>query len=767
MSLPAPPATLMTPKILASITDTPSPRSTPMPPTGPYINKELSWLEFNARVLDEALDPSTPLAEKLKFLAIFSNNLDEFFMVRVAGLKKMEQESLRITDSPDGGEVARVLAQIRQRTNELTTAQYRCLTGQVLPELARHGMRIVTTASLSPAEKQATFDYFEAAVSPVLTPLGFDPAHPFPFLTNRSLYLAVLTKSPHGHDDGTPGLGFVEIPPILPRLIPIAGAATEGARYILLEDLIAHNIQSLFFGVQVRPAFTLRVLRNLDYNLLENKVVDLLKTIQKEMANREHQEVVRVEVDAELPDFVLEILKTSLSISPADIFQVPSTLGLPGLLPLAATAPDELRDQPFNPRLPPAIATTEDIFAVIAKKDLLVHHPYESFYAVTEFLQAAAHDPQVLAIKQTLYRTAGDSPIIDALITAAENGKQVTAVVELKARFDERNNITWARRLERAGANVVFGFVGLKTHAKMTLVVRREKGQLVRYVHLSTGNYNSSTARLYTDVGHFTAHDGIGRDVASIFNLITGFDVLTGANRIRDEAIVGTLRKLAVAPVGLRAFVIKLIDQEIDHQRRSGNGFIRAKMNSLVDKDIIDALYRASQAGVKIQLIVRGICCLRPGVPGLSQNIEVISIVDRFLEHSRIYHFCAGGEHKVYLASADWMPRNMDRRIEIVWPIENTDIKARLINEILGIAWSDNVKARQLEPDGSYGPRSRATDAPLLRSQGRFIEIARAGGIQSIPYDIAIRHNPMRRQGQRPIAKRRPRVKGGDKAPGS
>ena len=420
----------------------------------------------------------------------------------------------------------------------------------------------------------------------------------------------------------------------------------------------------------------------------------------------------------------------------------------------AALTGEELHDAPFNPRLPPALATTEDMFSVIAKKDLMVHHPYESFYAVTEFLHLAAHDPNVLAIKQTLYRTAGDSPIIEALIAAAENGKQVTAVVELKARFDEKNNIIWARRLERAGANVVFGFVGLKTHCKATLVVRREKNQLIRYVHLSTGNYNSNTAKLYTDLGLFTVDDAIGRDVATIFNLITGFDVLTGTNRLSEDAISAQFTKLAIAPVNLRRNILKLIDEEITYHKASGNGFIMAKMNALVDKDIIDALYRASQAGVKIQLIVRGTCCLRPGVAGISHNISVISIVDRFLEHSRIYYFHAGGEHRVYLASADWMPRNMDRRIEIAFPVENKDIKARLINEVLKTTWDDTAKAWQLNADGKYERRRPAPGQEPMRSQMKFIALARKGGIQSIPYDIAIKHNPMRQAG-RPIARKK------------
>lgn len=737
----------------------PTNRVTFLSPTDAYLNKELSWLEFNARVLDEALTQETPLLERLKFLAIFANNLDEFFMVRVAGLKKMEQELLRITDSPDGMETSQVLAQIRQRTTELLGVQYRCLEEKVLPTLATHDIKILDVAGLDPQQRKQLDAYFEAEVSPVLTPLGVDPAHPFPFLSNLSLYLVVVPKHLRA-TEGEAGIGFVEIPSILPRLIPVQTESPSAAHFILLEDLIAANLTSLFFGLEPGDCYTIRVTRNLDYNLLENKVVDLLKSIQKEMQNREHQEVVRLEVDATLPEPILSLIKTSLNIHESDVYRVPRPLFIPGLMALHKIPLEHLKDSPFNPRLPPALAGNEDIFSVIAKKDLLVHHPYESFYAVTEFLHSAAHDPNVLAIKQTLYRSAGDSPIIDALIAAAENGKQVTAVIELKARFDEKNNIIWARRLERAGVNVVFGFVGLKTHSKAVLVVRREGHRLVRYVHLSTGNYNSSTAKLYTDVGFFTSDEAIGRDIAMIFNLITGFDVLTGTHRIKEQQVASQLQKIALSPVNLKATVLSLIDKEIEYKKKTGTGFIMAKMNSLVDKDIIDALYKASQAGVKVNLIVRGICCLRPGVPGISQNIEVISIIDRFLEHSRIYYFQSGGEHRVYLASADWMPRNMDRRIEIMWPIENLEIKARLTGEILRICWADNVKARHLTADGKYIKRKLRPGEEPVRSQAKFIEIAREGGIQSMPYEIAIRHNPMRKQGQRPIARKKPKKPG-------
>ena len=720
-----------------------------------YLNKELSWLEFNARVLEEALTPSVPIAERLKFLSIFTSNLDEYFMVRVAGLKKMEQEGLRSSDSPDEMDVTQVLHHIRTRVESLLAAQYRCLLDEVLPSLEAENVKILTMKQVTPAQKSALNAFYEAEVSPVLTPLGVDPAHPFPFLVNQSIYLVIVPKAaPRASVDTELSVGFVEVPAVLPRLVATKSERPGEQCFVRLEDLIASNLESLFFGFHMEAAYPIRVTRNLDYNLLENKVVDLLKSIQREMINREHQEVVRVEVDASLPESYIELLKQKIGVTDCDIYKIPNPIYISGLMDLYRHAPEHLKDPPFNPRLPPVLASSDDIFSVIAKQDLLVHHPYESFYAVTEFLSSAAHDPNVLAIKQTLYRSAGDSPIIEALIAAAENGKQVTAVVELKARFDERNNILWARRLERAGVNVVFGFVGLKTHGKMSLVVRRERGKLLRYVHVSTGNYNSSTAKLYTDIGLFTTNEAIGRDVATIFNLVTGFDVLTGANRLKDEAIVSRLEKIWVAPVNLRKEILKLIKQEIDHCKRTGHGSIRAKMNALVDKSIIDALYEASKAGVKIQLIVRGICSLRPGVQGLSTNIEVISIIDRFLEHSRVWHFHAGGENKVFITSADWMPRNMDRRIEIVIPVENPLVKSRLVNEILHIGWSDDTKARVLQPDGSYTRRVPAPGKSAVRSQQTFIDIARAGGIQSMPYELAIRHKP-KLKGERPIAKKK------------
>ena len=487
--------------------------------------------------------------------------------------------------------------------------------------------------------------------------------------------------------------------------------------------------------------------------MLENDVVDLLKSLQTELINRELQEVVRVEVDEDLPDSILTWLCAALDVSEDDIYKTQKPLNIPGLMSFYGLPFPHLREPNFNPRLPARLSGREDIFSLLGEGDMLVHHPYESFYAVTEFLNAAAEDKSVVAIKITLYRSSGDSPVIQSLINAAENGKQVTAVIELKARFDEKNNIVWSRRLERAGVNVVFGFVGLKTHCKATLVVRREKQKMVRYVHLSTGNYNSQSAKLYTDIGLLTANVDIGADISALFNLLTGFNFLQSNRGHIDPSFIPQFKAIKMAPIDIRHFTLGQIKHEIDCHKKHSSGLIVAKMNALVDKEIIDALYEASQAGVQIRLIVRGICCLRPGVKGLSENIEVISIVDRFLEHSRIYYFQSAGKRNVFLSSADWMTRNMDRRIEILFPIEDLEVKERLINEILKTSWEDNVKARVLNPDGSYAKRKVADKEMTMRSQSRFIELVREAGIKSLPYDEAIRHNPAKSRGKRPFAK--------------
>ena len=740
---------------------------------GRYFDRDLSWLEFNERVLFEAETAETPLLEKLKFLAIFSGNLDEFFMVRVAGLKKMVEEDFQTAEPSDELSDKETLAAIRERVIGLVARKYLCLQNIVLPGLRDHNVEIIGMNALDAKQREMMAGYFSREVFPVLTPMAVDPAHPFPFLTNLALYLLVQFK-PVNTDavSDIPAIGLVEIPSVLPRLIPIqpATSLTVGAeggkrQYVLLEDLVAESLSSLFMGFEISASCTMRVTRNLDYTLLENEVVDLLKSVQREVTSREHQEAVRVDLSGEVPDNVMRLLMRELRIEGADVYQKPAPLMLQGLMGLYNLPLPLLKDPPFNPRLPKQMESRDDIFSLIAEEDLLLHHPFDSFYPTIEFLHQAAHDPNVLAIKQTLYRTSGDSPIIDALIRAAENGKQVTAVVELKARFDEKNNITWARRLERAGVNVVFGFVGLKTHCKLILVVRRESGRLIRYVNVATGNYNSNTAKLYTDISYFTANEAVGEDVSTVFNLLTGFNILTGESKLRRRMIMPEFKKIALAPINLRTRIIDLIQREMNEAKKGAKAQIIAKMNALVDKEIIDKLYEASQAGVEIKLIVRGICCLRPGVPELSERIHVVSIVDRFLEHSRIYYFHGGGAREVYLASADWMRRNMDRRIEVMFPVEDPDYREAIINNLLALYLADNVKAWILKADGSYVKLSPAPGEAPLRSQTSFIEMARLQGIKSIPYDEAIRHDSIKEKGHRPLAKGRGRRKPSGPAP--
>ncbi|MCX6118099.1 MAG: polyphosphate kinase 1 [Proteobacteria bacterium] len=722
--------------------------------TDKYFNRELSWVEFNARVLEEACHTSTPVLERLKFLSIFNNNLDEFYMVRVAGLRKMVQEDIKSSsDSPDElpGEI--VLRHIRDRVVELMDICYRQLKQEVLPALARDGVDIVSMDFLPADVKETLAKYFYENVQPVLTPLAVDPAHPFPFLTNLSQYLVVLFKEVNYHTSNiNPPIGLVEIPSVLPRLIPIQWKP-DRKQFVLLEDLVRIHIDKIFLGYEMADAQPIRVTRNLDYMLLENEVVDLLKSVQRELTNREHQEAVRVEVGGKLPRSVMLLLKRELHLSIDEIYEIDSPLQIPGIMALYHLPLPHLKDPPFNPRLPIQMMSTEDIFSLIARDDILLHHPFDSFYPVIEFLQVAAHDPNVLAIKQTLYRSGGDSPIIEALIAAAENGKQVTAVVELKARFDEKNNISWARRLERAGVNVVFGFVGLKTHAKATLVVRKEGGKLSRYVHLGTGNYNSNTAKLYTDISLFSARPELTNDVGQIFNILTGFNIFSGEMRLRRKHLVPNMKSISIAPVTLRAKLLEMIQREVTNKKAGHKAHIVCKVNALTDKELIDALYDASQAGVDIKLIVRGMCCLRPGVKGLSENIKVTSIIDRFLEHSRIYYFDNNGKHEVFMASADMSPRNMDRRVEVCFPLISEDIKEYVVNYILNTYLKDNVKSWTLQSDGSYNRRHAKDSSHDVRAQQKFIELARDYGIKSIPYEMAIRHNTVKEKGARPVAK--------------
>ena len=699
-----------------------------------FLNRELSWLEFNGRVLEEARDPSVPLVERLKFLSIVSSNLDEFFMVRVAGLK--QQLSGHVSETPpDGLTAAEQLAAISQRAHAMVSEQYRVWREEVAPRLAdTAGVRLLRPGSLTPEQRALIMATFSREVWPVLTPLAVDPGHPFPNLRNRSLNLAISLQREKGKvgEKGKVALrqnmvAVVQVPAVLPRLFELPRPAEEtpsgtagespeahGHRpvsFVLLEDVIATHVGDLFPGFRVVGCNAFRVTRNFDLSIDEDEADDLLKTIQKELRRRERGNAVRLEIAHETPSEVVTFLRTALRLEPDDAYLVDGPLHLADLAPIAGR--DDLRewkDEPFSPQIVPPLQEYDDIFHVIGSKDILLQHPYESFEDVVEFVSEAADDPNVLAIKQTLYRTSADSPIVRALIRAAENGKQVTAVVELKARFDEAPNIQWARTLEDAGVHVVYGLLGLKTHCKVALVVRREGGHIKRYVHLSTGNYNPNTARIYADVSYFTARDAFADDAGALFNLLTGY------------SSPPSWKRFDVAPVGLHEKIIELIEREASFGAR---GRIVAKMNSLVDAAVIKALYRASQAGASIDLIVRGICCLRPGVPGISDNIRVISIVDRFLEHARVFHFGNGGKDEVFLSSADWMPRNFLRRVEVMFPIDDPTLRERLIKEILGISLADNVKARRLGPDGSYHRLSAEERMPPLRSQVRFMELAR------------------------------------------
>jgi polyphosphate kinase len=668
-------------------------------------------------VLEEARDAGVPLAERLKFLAIVASNLDEFFMVRVAGLKQQLSGNVAETP-PDGLTAAEQLAAISTRTHAMVAEQYRTWRDEIAPRIAAAGVRLLHASDLTVEQRAQLSSYFTREVWPVLTPLAVDPGHPFPMLRNRSLNLAVLMhRDKEKVARRETMVAVVQVPSVLPRITEVP--SDQRFSFMLLEELIAMNAGDLFPGFRVLGCTAFRVTRNFDLSIDEDEADDLLKTIQKELRRRERGSAVRLEIAHDTPAEVVNFLRAALRLEAEDVYLFDGPLHLADLAPIAGR--DELRehrDEPFSPQIVPPLQEYDDIFRVIAQRDILLQHPYESFEDVVEFIAEAADDPNVLAIKQTLYRTNADSPIIRALIRAAENGKQVTAVVELKARFDEAPNIQWARTLEDAGVHVVYGLIGLKTHCKVALVVRREGNRIKRYVHLSTGNYNPSTARIYGDLSYFTARDAYADDAGALFNLLTGY------------SSPPSWKRFAIAPLGLQDRIIALIDREAGLGSR---GRIIAKMNSLVDAQVIKALYRASQAGAQIDLIVRGICCLRPGVPGTSDNIRVISIVDRFLEHARIFYFENGGKREVYLSSADWMPRNFQRRVEVMFPIDEEALRDRVIDEILGVALQDNVKARRLMADGSYtrvrpdGAAATGNGAPAkpIRSQYRFMELAR------------------------------------------
>ncbi|MFC5531258.1 polyphosphate kinase 1 [Cohnella yongneupensis] len=672
-----------------------------------YINRDLSWLEFNRRVLEEAEDASTPLMERLSFLSIVSSNLDEFMSVRVAGLQEQRKAGYAKTDftgyTPQG-----LLKRITKRTFRTVRQQYKVYR-ELMKLLSREGIELTNVQELDAEQKALIKMHFLEIIYPVLTPMAVDVSRPFPLVHSKELYLAVVLK-PEGQVIGTEEktvCAIVQVPSILSRVIPVrCRKNSRRSCYVLLEDLLKENISLLFSGYTTEAVHAFRVTRNSDLTLNEEGAEDLLQEIEKELRRRKHGLPVRLEVEKGMHPHALQLLKEELELSPEDEpLEIEGPLDLGFLSKFVSMLPnvDHLKYEKTEPVYPSEFDEADDILSVLREKDVLVYHPYESFEAVNDFILEAAADSDVLAIKMTLYRVSVNSVLIQALAGAAEAGKQVTVVVELKARFDEERNIAWARQLENAGCHVVYGLVGLKTHAKITLVVRREDGALRRYVHVGTGNYNENTARLYTDAGLFTSHPDIGADASALFNEMTGYST------------PHDWRSIAVAPIGLKDKLFELIDREIEHAQAGRPARIVAKMNSLSNQQMIDKLYEASQAGVKIDLIVRGVCCLRPGVEGLSENIQVISIVDRYLEHSRIMAFAGGGEEEAYISSADWMTRNLSRRVEILCPVYDPAIRRSLIN-LLQLNLQDNVKARRLSSMGAYVRIDKEAQAPL-RSQ--------------------------------------------------
>jgi polyphosphate kinase len=674
-----------------------------------FLSREMSWLEFNQRVLEEAFDATNPLLEQLKFFCISTSNLDEFFEVRVAGLKQ-QIETQVMERSLDGLTPAEVFSAIVRRVRRMVADQCRCWQDELMPALAKNGIRVLDIAELDPADLKWVERYYRNEVRPVLTPLAIDPAHPFPQLLNKSLNLIVRLELPK-NGEVLKHMAVVQIPRNQPRLVQLP-RTDQGRDYVWLGRLIGYYLADLFPGTTILGYWHFRITRNSELYIDEEETSNLLNAVETELHNRRKGDAVRLEVDHDMPAQICNALLKTFRLTEEDCYRLEGPLN-PGRLILLCEGDHspELRNSQFVAPLAGPLRDQKDIFAAIRQRDILLHHPYENFSSVVHFLERAAEDSQVLAIKQTLYRTGGDPRIVGALMNAVNNGKQVTAVVELRARFDEANNIEWARRLEEAGVHVVYGLVGYKIHAKIALVVRAEAGRIRRYVHLSTGNYNPSTARLYTDLGLLTCQADFGEDATNLFNLLTGICQFQ------------TLKKLRVAPFDLHDRLLQLIDREAQNAAKGIPARIIARMNSLVERQMIGALYHASRSGVKIDLIVRGICCLRPGLKGVSENITVRSIVDRYLEHSRIFYFENGCRPELFLSSADWMPRNLFRRIEVAFPIEDGVLRERLISEILATTLADNTKARFLQADGSYRLPELAKGETPRRSQSEFIAL--------------------------------------------
>ncbi len=674
-----------------------------------YVNRELSWIEFNYRVLSEARDKSLPLFERLKFLSITASNLDEFYMVRVASLKDMVHAKYTKPDIA-GLKPPEQLEEISERTHELVALQYSTYNRSLLPTLKQNGLRVVQVhEDLSEEEGSYADSYFERNVYPVLTPMAVDSSRPFPLVRNKSLNIAALLQKKSGEEELE--FAMVQVPSVLPRIVELPAGKKEERVVILLEQIIERNIGSLFLNYNVISAHPFRIMRNADLTIDEEEAEDLLEEIQKQLKKRQWGEAIRLEVEEKMDKRLLKILKRELSISSVDIFEIAGPLDLTFLMKMYGMKGfDHLKAIPYIPQQVPRLMNEEDIFTNIREGDILLHHPYETFDPVVNFVKTAATDRSVLAIKQTLYRVSGNSPIIAALAEAADNGKQVSVLVELKARFDEENNINWAKKLEKAGCHVIYGLVGLKTHSKITLVVRREEDGIRRYVHLGTGNYNDSTAKLYTDLGLMTCNPQIGEDATAVFNMLSGYSEPLHWN------------KLVIAPIWLRARFLRLIHRETKNAENGKTAHIMAKMNSLCDKEIIAALYEASCAGVKTQLIVRGICSLKAGVQGLSENITVHSIVGNFLEHARIFYFENDNSPEIYMGSADWMPRNLDRRVEIMFPVEDEMLQEQILH-VLKVQFQDNVKAHILKADGTYEKPDKRGKV-LVNSQELFCEEA-------------------------------------------
>lgn len=680
-----------------------------------FINRELSALQFQHRVLEEAIDENNPLLERIKFLAIVGSNLDEFFMVRVAGLKK--QVDAGVVDLPaDGLTPAEQLAEIRKVASDLMKEASNYLRNRLIPAMKDSGIFLLEYKELNKQQKDSIEAYYRDVIFPVLTPLAFDPGHPFPHISNLSLNLAVLLKDKKGIHH----FARIKVPNTLPRLVPIkrssGGVRKDGTvpynhYFVWLEQVISENLASLFPGMEVIESHPFRVVRDADMAIQELEAADLLETMEQTVRQRRFGSVVFININETMSDRIRDILMENLEIERNEIYTIEGPMGYSDLMALQSIDRYELKDSPFKPAIPRRLRNIEDenIFNAIREGDILLHHPYDSFIPVIQFLKIAANDPDVLAIKMTLYRVGNKPPVVDALLEAAENGKQVAVLVELKARFDEESNIGWARTLEKEGVHVVYGLLGLKTHSKIAMVIRKEGDGIRRYVHMATGNYNAITAQMYEDIGMFTSDEAMGVDATDLFNYLTGYSS-------KKEYL-----KLLVAPINLRKRMEELIKREIEVQKNGGQGQLIFKINSVVDRKMIQLLYQASQAGVKIDLFVRGICCMRPGMPGISENIQITSIVGRFLEHSRIYYFRNGGNEEIYLGSADLMPRNIDRRVEVLFPVQDKQMILHIRDDILKYYYKDNIKARKMLPDGSYSRLIPQNGEEPLNIQNWFI----------------------------------------------